>query len=281
MSGATGFVGADLRRAFEIKGWKVIPLGRANFEGSPGDLAGLMEGSHAVVNVAGAPVMRRWTREYKRILQQSRLAVTNRLVEACGLMKNKPEVFISTSAIGYYDDKGEHLERRYRKADTFIGHLAEESEWAAMWAGPLGIRTVIFRLGIVLGRSGGALKQIEKPFRMRLGGRIGNGKQHFSWVHIDDLVNAYVSAVEDKSFTGIYNLTAPRPTDNTGLTRALSSALHRPAVLRVPKFALRLRYGDGARVLTGGPRVLPERLIDQGFRFRFTRIEDAVRNCVE
>jgi uncharacterized protein (TIGR01777 family) len=280
MSGASGFVGSDLRRAFEIKGWKVIPLGRGDFEGSPEKLAGRIEGANAVLNLAGATVIKRWTREYKRVLQESRLIVTHMLVEAGGLMQKKPDVFISTSAVGFYDDEGEHMERKYKKADTFLGHLAEDSEREALRAGPLGIRTVVFRLGIVLGKNGGALKQMVKPFRLRLGGRIGNGKQHFSWVHIDDLINAYVAAVEDKSFSGIYNLTAPRPTNNMGLTRALGSALHRPAVLRVPKFALRLRYGEGARVLTGGQRVYPERLIDHGFRFRFTRIEDAVKNCV-
>jgi uncharacterized protein (TIGR01777 family) len=280
MSGATGFVGSDLRRAFEIKGWKVIPLSRGDFDGSPERLARRIEGANAVVNVAGAPVTKRWTREYKRVILESRLNVTHMLVEASGLMKKRPDVFISTSAIGYYDDEGEHMERRFRKADTFLGHLAEDSEREALRAMSLGIRTVVFRLGIVLGRNGGALSKMVKPFRHRLGGKIGDGKQHFSWIHIDDLVNAYVRAVEDKSFAGIYNLTAPRPTDNMGLTRALESALHRPAVLRVPKFLLRLQLGEGAQVLTGGQRVYPERLIEKGFRFRFTRIEDAIKNCV-
>ena len=133
---------------------------------------------------------------------------------------------------------------------------------------------------MVLGRNGGALKKMLVPFRLGLGGVIGDGTQPFSWVHIDDLVRAFFAAIEDKNFVGIYNLTAPNPTTNRGLTKALARALHRPALMRVPALVFRLQLGEGAKVLLEGQRVLPGRLLECGFSFRFTGIEEAVEDLV-
>jgi uncharacterized protein (TIGR01777 family) len=281
MSGASGFAGTSLRVAFDMEGWKVIPLERKDFEGNPEGLARRIEGSSVIINLAGAPVIKRWTDEYKTVMRESRVGVTRKLIEAMKLLEKKPDVFISTSAVGYYSDEGEQSERHYKKADTFLGHLSENWEREARKAEPLGIRTVIFRVGIILGKNGGALSRMMLPFKLFLGGKIGNGKQHVSWVHIDDLVRAYSIAIKDTSFAGIYNLTAPKPTTNRGLTRALSRAIGRPAILPIPKFILRLRFGEGAQLLTGGQQVFPERLLEHGFSFRFIDIGDAVRDCVK
>ncbi|HHB75822.1 MAG TPA: TIGR01777 family protein [Desulfobulbus sp.] len=280
ISGSTGFVGKRLSRVLIDKGWDVIPLVRQDFDTSSRDLAGKLDGADAVVNLAGAPIIKRWTAGYKKVLYDSRIKVTRKLVKACEEMAVRPDVFISTSAIGIYTDEGRHTEDSFVKADNFLADLAWQWEQEAMQAEKLGIRTVIFRLGVVLGRQGGALKQMLLPFKLGLGGRIGNGKQPFSWIHIEDLMQAYVAALSSASFDGVYNLTAPNPTTNNGLTRALGKALHRPTFFPVPRLALKLHFGEGASVLTGGQHVLPGRLLQEGFTFTFPTIDEAIKNCV-
>lgn len=278
MSGATGFVGSYLNRFFQKLSWKVTPLGRKDF--SSGLLAEKMKGTDIVVNLAGAPVISRWTEENKKIMYESRVNTTRSIVSAYSRMDQKPKVFISTSAVGYYANGGPHTENDHVKADSFLGRLAQDWEREALKAGKSGIRTVIFRFGVVLGRDGGALKQMMKPFRLGLGGSIGKGTQPFSWIHIVDLMRAFQTAIEDDSYEGIYNLTSPHPSTNRGLTEALGKALGKPTRLKIPEFVLRLQFGEGAQVLTEGQHVLPERFLKSGFSFSFTDIEEAIRDCV-
>lgn len=280
MSGATGFVGSHLRQRFEKEGWEVIAVDRKALSMEADELAGKMAGGDVVVNLAGAPIISRWSKEYKKVLYDSRIKVTEKLVQACGKMDAKPGLFISTSAVGYYADQGTHSEGNYVKADGFLGDLASDWEQAALGAEDLGLRTVIFRFGIVMGKDGGALKKMLLPFKLGLGGTIGSGDQGFSWIHIEDLIRAYFRAINDPAFSGVYNLTSPEPTTNRGLTKALGRALCRPTLLRVPGFVLRLQFGEGAGTLTGGQKVLPERLLQSGFDFVFSDIESAVKDCV-
>ena len=149
-----------------------------------------------------------------------------------------------------------------------------------MQAESLGVRTVIFRFGVILGKNGGALQQMLLPFKLGLGGRIGNGSQPFSWIHMEDLMQAYISAINTPSFQGAYNLTSPQPATNRGLTKALGKALCRPTFFRVPHLILQLQFGEGATVLTGGQRVFPERLLESKFKFKYTSIEEAIKDCV-
>jgi len=279
MSGATGFVGGHLTRAFEEKGWKVTPLKREDFLEME-MLVRKIGGADVVVNLAGASVVRRWTEEYKKVMYNSRIDTTRKIVEAMSKEETKPWLFISTSAVGIYDTKATYAEDNARYADNFLGKLAIDWEGAALKANEVGVRTVVFRFGIVLGADGGALKKMLIPFRTGLGGTIGDGKQAFSWVHIEDLVRAYLAVIENKEFEGIYNLTAPNPTSNKGLTEALARALHRPAVMRIPAFVLKLQLGEGATILLEGQRVLPRRLLERGFQFRFTTIEEAMKDLV-
>jgi uncharacterized protein (TIGR01777 family) len=280
MSGATGFVGSNLARRFEEKGWKVAPLGRKEFARSTEELAERLQGADCIVNLAGAPVISRWSEEYKKIMYQSRVALTGKLVRACALLETKPRVFLSASAIGCYSSTGRHTEDNYALTNDFLGNLARDWEREAFRAEELGIRTVVFRFGVVLGQDGGALAKMLTPFRLGLGGTIGSGKQPFSWIHIKDLVRVFEAAVDEPAYEGVYNMTAPNPTTNKGLTRALGKALARPAILPVPEFVLRLLFGEGAQVLTSGQTVIPKRLLDSGFRFEFSSIEDAVADCV-
>jgi len=281
MSGATGFIGGNLTKAFTDRNWKVIPINREDLALGSGLLAEKIEGSDAVINLAGAPVGTKWTEQYKKILYDSRIETTKRVVNALEKIRQKPNLFISTSAIGIYSSKGSHTEESEDYADNFLGRLALDWERAAIKANEFGIRTVIFRCGIVIGRNGGALQKMLLPFRLGLGGVIGDGKQAFSWVHIEDLVSAYLTAIEDKRFQGIYNLTAPNPTTNEGLTKALGHAVHRPTFLRIPSYALKLQFGEGAGMLLEGQRVLPERLLKHGFKFRFSGIQEAVDESVK
>ena len=278
MSGASGFVGSNLGSAFRKMKWKVVALGRNDL--TSGLLAEKMTGADVIVNLAGAPVIKRWSAEYKKTMYESRINITKSLVSACSQMDPKPKLFISTSAIGYYASGGPHTENNHVKADNFLGRLALDWEKEALRAKEFGIRTVIFRFGVILGKDGGALKEMLAPFKLGMGGTIGDGSQPFSWVHIEDLIRAFQTSVNDESFQDIYNLTSPHPTTNKGLTKALGKALEKPTFMKIPKFAIRLQLGEGAQVLTEGQTVIPERLIKSGFSFTFNDIEEAVKDCV-
>lgn len=281
MSGATGFVGLRLSLALRQAGWSVVALGRQELSGGVEALAERLRGVRGIINLAGAPILGRWTSAYKKTLVDSRVGVTQRLVEAMALLPEKPGAFVSTSAVGYYaSGLHRHTEADHVPAADFLGRLTRDWEHEALRARALGIRTVIFRLGVVLGSGGGALKQMLPPFRWGLGGVIGDGSQAFSWVHGADLIAAYLQALTDPDWQGVYNLTAPTPTTNAGLTRALGEALGRPTWFSAPACLLALRFGEGASVLTRGQAVIPERLLAAGFNFTYTTIEQAVRQCL-
>jgi len=281
MSGASGFVGSDMCRKFKNNGWEIITLGREEFALSEEELAKRLQGVEVIVNLAGAPVISRWTKEYKKVIYDSRITLTRKLVSACKLLEKPPRLFLSTSAIGCYSATGTHTEDDHILADDFLGLLTREWEQEVLRAKEFGCRTVIFRFGVVLGRGGGALAKMLIPFKLGLGGTISNGKQPFSWVHLKDLTRAFETAIHDSTYEGVYNMTAPHPTTNLGLTKALGKALSRPTIFPVPKFVLRLLYGEGAQVLTSGQTVLPKRLLDSGFHFDFATIEEAVADCLK
>ncbi|MBA3014888.1 MAG: TIGR01777 family oxidoreductase [Proteobacteria bacterium] len=279
ISGASGFVGSHLTRVLQSDGWNVVPLGRQDL-GDVDALVNRLHGVRAVINLAGAPILKRWTEEYKKILVESRIGVTRRLVEAMSRLKKSPTVFISTSAVGYYAAGRRHTEADHLPAEGFLGNLAKAWEHEAWQARDLGVRTCIFRLGVVLGPGGGALAQMAPMFRLGLGGTIGSGSQAFSWIHCDDLIRAYSAAISDSQWEGAYNLTAPHPTTNAALTRALGVTLGRPTWLPVPGLILSLIFGEAATILTQGQEVIPKRLLEGGFQFSFSTIEQAVAHCL-
>jgi hypothetical protein len=279
MSGASGFVGTYLKESFARRGWTVAPLGRDAFR-SQELLRETLKGADVVINLAGAPIAVRWTEAYKKEMYASRIDTTRTLVTACAGLENRPRLFVSTSAIGVYPPDVPCDEGSEKLADDFLGRLAQDWEREAVRAKEAGIRTVIFRFGIVLGKGGGALEKMLIPFRLGLGGVIGDGTQPFSWVHIEDLAEAFLFVMGQERCNGIYNLTSPNPVTNAAFTKALAGALHRPAVIPVPTFILRLQLGEGAGVLIKGQHVLPRRLLESGFKFRFPRIEDALQNLL-
>ncbi|MBU4393403.1 MAG: NAD-dependent epimerase/dehydratase family protein, partial [Actinobacteria bacterium] len=182
MTGATGFVGSHLANVFWEKNWKVTPIGRDDLALSSKDLAKKINGSEVIVNLAGANIAKRWTEDYKKELYNSRIGTTIKLVEAMNQMSRKPEIFISTSATGIYDDKGRYSESDYNFADDYLAKIVKDWEEAALKARQINIRTVIFRFGVVLGK-GGLLAKMLPSFKLGMGGTIGNGRQAFSWVH--------------------------------------------------------------------------------------------------
>ncbi|MCX8030869.1 MAG: TIGR01777 family oxidoreductase [Thermodesulfovibrionales bacterium] len=280
MSGATGFIGSNLTKAFNEKGWIVIPLLVDDFKASNSSLSTKLNGADVVINLAGAPVVAKWTEEYKKVLFDSRVKVTSQIVETLKNNDIKPRVFISTSAVGIYDSRDIYSEDNASYANDFLGNLAIQWEKAALNAEELGIRTIIFRFGIVLGKDGGILATMLPYFKVGLGGTIGNGKQGFSWVHIEDLKRAYIEAILNEKYRGIYNLTAPNPTTNEGLTKAISKSLGIPALFRIPLFALKLKYGEGAIAIASGQRVIPKRLLELGFKFKFVEINEAIKDVL-
>lgn len=281
LSGSTGFVGTHLGTTLKRYGHVVVPLCRSNFNRGVVHLAELIDGCDAVINLAGAPINRRWTASYKRTMVASRVETTRMLVEAMARTGRRPRTFISTSAIGAFDDTGRYTEEDAPNATDFLGRLAKEWEAAARQAEALEIRTLIFRFALVLGDDGGLMKQLLTPFRLGLGGPIGDGRQAFSWVHIDDLVDAYLFALKVTSLHGVLHIAAPNPATNLAFTRTLGDALHRPTLLRVPPTLLKLVFGEGASAMTSGQWVVSKRLPELGFQFRYPELELAVNDLVQ
>lgn len=275
VSGASGFVGSNINKFFSSLGYTVIPI-RREILNNKTKLEELMSSSDIVINLAGANIINRWTESYKKLLYSSRIDTTKKIVEAIKNVKNKPELLISTSAVGIYDNKSTYDESG-NKADNFLGSLCVDWENEALKARTEETKVSIFRFGIVLGSDGGALQKMLTPFKLGLGGVIGNGKQAFSFIHIDDLMYAFKFVIEG-NHENIFNLTAPNPTTNKGLTLALGKTLKRPTILPLPEFVLNIIFSEGAKVLTDGQSVIPKNLMDLGFEFKFKTIEETIED---
>lgn len=276
LTGASGFIGRHLENHLSEQGHEVIPVGRNEIKQGAEHVAAVISGCAALINLAGAPISRRWTDAYKQEMVSSRVDTTNLMVDAMNLIDQPPATFISTSAIGAFDTRGRYSESDAPNATDFLGELSRDWEAAALRAESMSIRTLIFRFALVLGKDGGLMKQLLIPFRLGLGGPVGDGRQHFSWVHINDLTKAYTHALDHPEMSGVFHICAPNPTTNLEFTRILGSCLRRPTVFPVPKFVLKLIYGEGAEVMTSGQCVISERLPEHGFEFDHPDLESAI-----
>ena len=245
ITGATGFVGSHLSSALEAENHTVIKLGRNDLQSGIPSLAEQLQNCEVVINLAGENISHRWTADYMEALYNSRIMTTRTLVSAMKQVDKRPSLFISTSAIGAFDSNGTYSEYDNPNATDFMGNLARDWETEARQAVDLGIRTLIFRLGLVLGRDGGMMKQLLFPFRLGLGGTIGDGSQHFSWIHIKDLLQAYLFALSHPEMDGVYHLCAPDSATNRIFTKQLGKQLKRPTPFPVPKLFLKLMFGKG------------------------------------
>lgn len=279
ISGASGFVGSTLLETFSQAGNEVIKIKRDELS-NISLLSNILSGCDVVINLSGANIINRWSEEYKKTLYSSRIDTTKNLINAISKSVNKPKLFISTSAVGIYDNQGVYSEENFQYNDDFLANLCKEWESEALKAKEYGVRSVVFRFGIVLGKDGGALKKMLLPFKLGIGGTIGNGSQAFSFIHIKDLINSYFHVIENQSMEGVYNLTAPTPTTNKELTKTLGEVLNRPTILPVPEFVLNIIFSEGAKVLTDGQSAIPEKLEQSGFKFQYPTIKDALKDLL-
>ncbi|MFI2199611.1 TIGR01777 family oxidoreductase [Streptomyces sp. NPDC020192] len=288
VAGASGLIGSALVRSLTADGHKVVRLVRRaaakpdevcwDPQGQYVDAAGLT-GVSAVVNLAGAGIGdRRWTPAYKRLLRDSRVLGTAALAEAVAALPEPPRVFVNGSAIGFYGDTGDRaVDEEAPPGDGFLAELCVEWEEAAAPAQEAGVRTVFARTGLVVARGGGAWGRLFPLFRAGLGGRVGDGRQYWSYIALHDEVAAIRHLIDAESLSGPFNLTAPQPLTNREITAAMARVLRRPAPFAVPAPVLRAVLGEMAGDVLGSQRVLPRRLLESGFRFAFPDIEQAIR----
>lgn len=277
ITGHTGFIGSKLKSYFEDKGHNITGIGRSDF--TNGNLSTLLNGQDVVINLAGAPILKRWTRSYSREIWNSRITTTHLLVDAFGQLPVKPKIFISASGVNIYNEKGIHAEDSPSLDMNFLGTLCQEWEREALKAKVM-INTYIIRLGVVLGRDGGALVQLARPFRLGAGGKIGSGEQMFSWIHISDLISALDMIIEKRPDETVFNMTAPQPVSNATLSTTIAKVLNKPNFLTIPPFALKILYGEGATVILSGQHVIPENLVNSGYVFKFPEIEKALEDLL-
>jgi uncharacterized protein len=276
LSGSTGFVGKSLMKKMREMGWTVRIIDRDSFLMSDQEfLSEKTEGADVVINLAGAPVSNKWTPAYKQQIMDSRVTTTRKIADSINIAVVKPVVFISASAIGIYDSVHTHTESSTAYADTFLANVCRNWEQEAM-AAETATRVVVFRLGVVLGEGGGALSKMKFPFSIGMGGKLGNGKQAVSFIHITDLVEAIVYAIENQAIRGVVNAVSPYPANNAEFTDTLGKVFDQPSWLTVPAFALKMMYGEGAQVMLEGQRVLPEKLMQSGFMFKYPTIQNAL-----
>lgn len=293
VTGATGFVGRHLlphisepvvltRRpqqfqasqpGVEVHGWD--PLG----ERPP---AAAFRGVEAVFHLAGEPVAEgRWTAAKKERIRESRRLGTANLVQGLREVAERPPVLVSASAVGIYGDRGdETLDESSRPADDFLADVCRQWEERSAGARELGLRVVNPRIGIVLGRDGGALAKMLTPFKWGAGGRLARGRQWMPWIHIDDLVGLLLHAVRTSDLNGPMNAVGPQPVTNRDFTQALARTLHRPAVFPMPGAMLKLIFGQFAEVLLASQRVLPKAALASGYRFQFNELSAALENLL-
>lgn len=297
ITGGTGFVGSNLATRFSAQGHKVtiltrsirkrgaFPEGVSFLEGDPAEKGPWQKSvpeHETIINLAGASIFSLWTKRRKRMIRDSRVQTTLNLVEALSGRKGKDTLLLSTSAVGYYGFHGdETLDESSAPGNDFLASVTREWETTALKAKTFGARVVLCRFGIVLGSNGGALSRMMLPIKWYLGSPLGNGRQWFSWIHEQDLADIIIYLIEQENLSGPINCTAPYPVTNRDMTTAMAEALNRPVLLPpVPAFVLKLILGEFASTLVRGQKVLPKKLLDMGFKFRFSNIREALNDLL-
>ena len=286
--GGTGLIGTRLTAGLASRGHTVtvvsrhersVPgaVGHVTWDPATGGPPAEVMNADAIVNLAGTPVAGRWGAARKQAIRDSRVVTTARLVEAIAAAAIPPSVLVNGSAVGHYGDRrDEELTEASAPGTGFLAELCVEWESTAMLAADSGCRVVLSRTGIVLAKEGGALAPMARATKLGAGGPLGNGRQWWPWIHIDDVVEALAVAIEDGTTRGPINLTAPNPARQGDLAKALGRALHRPAIMPAPTFALRLALGEAAEFLLNSQRALPAALTANGYQFRHTDLAAAL-----
>lgn len=293
VTGATGFIGGELLKGLEAPrvltrnptraradlGPSVTPFPWDALHGPPPPEA--LEGVEAVFHFAGDPVAEgRWNPGKKALIRDSRVLGTRNLVEGIAAMETRPRVLVAASAVGFYGDRGdEELAEEAAPGEDFLARTCAAWEAEAAKAAAHGVRVVHLRIGVVLGK-GGALRKMLLPFRLGVGGTLGSGRQWMPWIHVEDVAGLALHAARTPSLSGPVNAVGPRPVTNREFTKALGRVLRRPTLLPVPRFGLRLLFGEFADILFASQRVLPAAAAGSGYAFRHPDVEGALRAAV-
>jgi uncharacterized protein (TIGR01777 family) len=291
ISGASGLVGNALTKTFRADGHTVLRLVRPGAAVSSPDVIrwdppssqidlAAMEGADVVVHLSGANISDgRWTPARRALLRSSRVDSTRAFVDSLAQLRQKPRVFLSASAVGYYGNRGDEiLTEAAGPGSDFLSLLARDWEAEASRASLCGIRTAILRFGVILAAEGGALPQMIRPFQFGIGGRLGSGRQWLSWVPLEDVIRIVQFIIANPQINGPVNIVAPKPVQNAEFARIIGQTLHRPAIFPAPAFALRVALGEMAdALLLASQRVRPEKLLAAGYSFHFEDLEPALR----
>jgi uncharacterized protein len=288
ITGGTGFIGSYYIKNLHGDNNEIIILSRrvkpksgvdnAKYIKSLDELNG-NEKIDVIINLAGSSINKRWSEKVKRDIIFSRVSATKDLIRLLQRLTFKPKVLISASAVGYYGPQGENeLFENSDPVKCFTHDVCLSWEQEAYKASQYVNRLCIIRLGVVLGFSGGAIKDMYLPFKFGLGGRIGNGEQIFSWIHVKDVVNGMSYLVNNSNCCGIYNFTSPNPITNKGFASAMGECLHKPTLISMPSFLIRILFGEmGEELLLKGQKVIPRRLQNEGFKYEYPEIKSALK----
>jgi len=293
ITGASGLIGTALQRSFDEIGHELLLASRKEAKDSQhiqwdvekgfSELERL-EGIDAVVHLAGESVFGlSWSDAKKKAIRDSRVDGTRSVVEAISRLKARPNVLVAASAIGFYGDRGdEEMTESSAAGDTFLAEVSKEWESEARRAEDAGIRTVLLRTGIILSKDGGALGTMLLPFKLGIGGVVGSGKQWMSWISIDDHIRVINYAIEYENVRGAVNSVSPNPVTNGEFTKTLGEVLYRPTILPLPSFAVNMVFGEmGDALLLASTRVVPKRLEDAGFEFKYPELKTAIEHAVK
>ena len=278
ISGSHGLIGTALKHNLESDGHQVVRIPR----NIPQSID--FNETDAIVHLAGENIAEgRWTAEKKRKIEESRVGGTKRLAGLIAESSEKPSVFISASAIGYYGNRGdETLDESSEPGDDFLSNVCKRWEEATNPAVQSNIRTVQIRTGVVLSDKGGALKKMLPPFKMGAGGILGNGRQYMSWISLDEIIGAIRFIIGNEKIQGPVNLVSPNPVTNREFTKTLGSVIHRPTIMPMPGFAARLLFGEMAdALLLSSTKVMPKRLMEAGYSFKHANLDSALKSIFQ
>ena len=293
LTGGTGFIGRILCRELLANGDQITVLSRQSaadvraicgrVEALP-DLAKLRghKGFDAIINLAGEGIAeKRWSETRKQAIRDSRIELTQQLVDVVKTWQQPPQVMVSGSAVGFYGAHGNlEVTEATLPHNEFTHRLCSDWEQAAMKLADMGVRVCLSRTGIVVGASGGFLQRMVLPFKLGVGGKLGSGEQYMPWVHRQDVVAALLWMLNTETASGAYNVVSPSPVTNATFTKTMGSVLHRPTILPAPAVALKLALGEMSGLLLTGQRAIPARLVAEGFEFRFTDLEPALKDAI-
>jgi uncharacterized protein (TIGR01777 family) len=281
ITGAGGYLGKLITEELSNRGHKISALSRKILYETPELLSERIAGTNAVINLTGAPILQRWTKKNRDIIYNSRVLTAQNIVKAVNLLPGqlRPQKIISASAIGIYNVNRLHDENSSDFDSGFLGNLVKD--WENAWKSlPENVSMTIFRIAVVLGSEAVTIKKLLIPFKLGIGGKIGTGKQPFPFIHEKDVCEAFLLTLENKLSPGIYNLAAPNRITNEDFTKALAKTVRKPAIFSVPAFALKIIYGKAAGILTNSPAVIPSKLLESGFNFKYPTIEEVLKDII-